>query len=423
MRKACGFAVTLALLVSLVLISGDVRAGSPVGGTFLIHDDTNYVNEAQPSIAYNSQDHEYFVVWEAGYADAADPYNPDYYEIWGRRVSSDGTPLGSAFRISPAAQGSNPDVAYSSAANGYLVVWEHDPDVYGQRISASGAHQGSAFILAHGTSGTSFSDQPAVAYGSVADRYLVAWRYGVDATGDTGIWVRSIMSDGSADGGTVPVRDLNNILVPEEPDLAYNRSRNEFLVVWQETPGAGDWDIYGRRIAMSGGTTALATAFGIGTSGNDDTEPAVAAVPTVPTAGQYLVTWQTNQDIQARTVSGSEALGTVRDLANTGWGEYRPAVAGCESTHQFLAVWTWVPVITPPAMMQVQGRTLALDGAPLHDTTLVGGGQVFDAAVAAGQVCGHLVAFDDNATLGTWSRGIYGQLWGNRVYLPLVMKW
>ena len=43
MRKACGFAVTLALLVSLVLISGDVRAGSPVGGKFLIYDDTSDV--------------------------------------------------------------------------------------------------------------------------------------------------------------------------------------------------------------------------------------------------------------------------------------------------------------------------------------------------------------------------------------------
>jgi len=66
--------------------------------------------------------------------------------------------------------------------------------------------------------------------------------------------------------------------------------------------------------------------------------------------------------------------------------------------------------------------TLALDGAPLHYTTLVGGVQVFDAAVAAGQACGHLVAFDDNATPGVFSRGIYGQLWGNRIYLPLVFR-
>jgi hypothetical protein len=121
-------------------------------------------------------------------------------------------------------------------------------------------------------------------------------------------------------------------------------------------------------------------------------------------------------------VSGSEALGTVHDLAATGWGEYRPAVAGCESTLQFLVVWTWVPVSTPTAVMEVQGRTLALDGVPVQATTYVGGAQVFDAALASGQACGHFVAFDDNATFGAWSRGIYGRPWGNYVYLPLVMR-
>lgn len=414
MRNACGYAITLALLVSLVLISADVQAGMPVGGKFLIYDNTG-VSEALPSIAYNSQNHEYLVVWEAEYAGPI-------WEIWGRRVSMNGAPLGSAFRISPDNQGSNPDVAYSSAANEYLVVWEHGTGVYGQRVSASGTPQGSVINIAVGLSGTGSCDQAAVAYGSVADRYLVTYRYSLVADGSSGIWANSIQSDGDLDPGSLLVHDHSNTLLPEQPDVAYNRSRNEFLVVCQQTFGPGDRDIYGRRVAMSGGAAPLGIAFGITTSNNDDTVPAVTAVPTVPTAGQYLVTWQTNQDIQARTVAGTETLGALRDLANTGWGEYRPAAAGCESTHQFLAVWTWVPVVTPQAMMQVQARTLALDGAPLQDTTLVGGGQVFDASVAVGPACGYLVAFDDNATLGSFTRGIYGQLWGNRIYLPLVFR-
>ena len=172
---------------------------------------------------------------------------------------------------------------------------------------------------------------------------------------------------------------------------------------------------------MAGGASALGSAFNITISANDDIAPAVTAVPTVPDAGQYLVTWQTNQDIRARAVAGDEVLGTQFNLANTGWGEYRPAAAGCESNHQFLVVWTWVPVVTPPALMQVQGRTLALDGTPLHDTTFVGGGQVFDVTLATGPACGHLIAFDDNATFGSFTRGIYGQLWGNRIYLPLAL--
>jgi hypothetical protein len=427
MRKAFGFAGTLALLASLVLITGGVQAGSPIGSIFLIYDDTNFVSEAHPSVAYNSQDHEYLVVWEAAYLDPGNPFaSPLYYEIWGRRVSGSGAPLGSAFRISPAHQGSSPDVAYSSAANEYLVVWAHDVGIWGQRVSASGALEGSVIGIAGGASGFSTCDQPAVAYGSVADRYLVTFRYTLIGAGSTGIWVNSIHSNGNPDGSSVEVHAHSTTLLPEEPDVAYNRSRNEFLVVCQQTLGASNRDIYGRRVEMSSGATPMGTAFSITNLSHDETVPAVAAVPTVPTAGQYLVTWQTHEsflaDIQARTVSGSEALGTVHDLAATGWGEYRPAVAGCESTYQFLAVWTWVPVPGTNAVMEVQGRTLALDGAPLHATTYVGGVQVFDAAVAAGQACGHLVAFDDNATPGDTTRGIYGRLWGNLVYLPLVMR-
>jgi hypothetical protein len=73
-------------------------------------------------------------------------------------------------------------------------------------------------------------------------------------------------------------------------------------------------------------------------------------------------------------------------------------------------------------MFEIQGRTLALDGSLLSDTTLIGGRQVFDSAVVAGPVGDFLVAFDDNETFGTLSRGIYGRLWGNRLYLPLLIR-
>jgi hypothetical protein len=152
----------------------------------------------------------------------------------------------------------------------------------------------------------------------------------------------------------------------------------------------------------------------------------VAAIPTIPNEGQYLVAWESDEgvdsDIEARAVSWDETLGDWRYLADTAWGEHRPAVAGSESNDRFLVTWTWVPVITPPAMMQVQAKTLALDGTPLHDTALVGGGQVFDSAVAAGPTGDFLITFDDNEVLGTSSRGIYGRLWGNRIYLPLVVR-
>ena len=46
----------------------------------------------------------------------------------------------------------------------------------------------------------------------------------------------------------------------------------------------------------------------------------------------------------------------------------------------------------------------------------------YEAAIAAGPSGDFLIAFDDNEVFGTSSRGIYGWLWGNRAYLPGVLR-
>ena len=409
-------------LLLLILLPGalNVSAGSPIGGRFLIYDDT-LVNEALPALAYNSQRHEFLVVWEA------ETIATSAHEVWGRRVSAYGAPLSAAFRIS--AEGSAPDVAYNSATNEFLVVWHHDRAVLGQRITALGALQGAAFSIATGFSIVLTScNQPAVTYASTANRYLVVFRFENMLNGGSAIKARSYLADGAPDGASFDITAYNESTDPEQPAVAYNRSRDEALVAWQETyPSTGDLDILARRVAFTGGAAPLDVPFYIISTTTDELLPAVAAIPTTPDQGQYLVTYQVdpdtiNHDIAARTVSGTGVVGAQHALANTGWSELRPSVAGCEGNRQFFVTWVWIPVSTPPAMMQVQARSLALDGAPLHATTTVAGGQVFDAAVAAGAACNLLIAFDDNATFGSFTRGIYGQHWGERVYLPLVMR-
>lgn len=421
MKKGYRFAFTLIVLASLATISSIAYAGVPLGpDRFLIQNDGG-VSEVESSSAYNPDRQEYLVVWQAA-------------EIWGRRVSSGGALLGPAFRISPTGEGTSPDVAYSTAAEEYLVVWDNGvEDVRAQRVSDLGTLQGGVINVAIGYVPPPgfdgyYYDQPAVAYASTSDRYLVVFRYRRDSDNSSGIIGQVLTSSGGLDGSGHLVSQQSSTLLPEQPDVAYNRSRNEFLIVWQEMVGS-DIDIYGRRFKLTGGAGSLDPEFYIGNMLSiDEIAPAVAAIPTMPTEGQYLVAWEsdegTDSNITARTVSWDGTLGAWRYLADTPWGEYRPAVAGSESNDQFLVTWTWIPVITPPAMMQVQAKTLALDGTPLHDTTLVGGGQVLDSAVAAGPTGDYLVTFDDNDVFGSPSsdRGIYARLWGNRVYLPLVVR-
>src|SRR5690554_1140112 len=72
-------------------------------------------NENWPTVAYNSSDNEYLVVWQD------EDTSPT--SIFGQFLDADGNILGSSFLI---ANGANPAVAYSVDDNGYLVVWEQE---------------------------------------------------------------------------------------------------------------------------------------------------------------------------------------------------------------------------------------------------------------------------------------------------------
>lgn len=414
----------IALVLELVAVAAflvaptPAIAGDPIGGRFVIRNDGG-VPEVNPAVAYNGQRQEYLVVWQNEWAANKD--------VYGQRVTRDGQLVGPWFAISPAGgERYNPDVAYNSQDDEYLVVWEQwwgtQLVISGQRVSSTGQLLGNEFNIAD--TYDYYYSEPQVGYASTSDRYLVV--FGYDWLGSRGVQARDYYWNGSNNvlGSTFDIVPTTATDAPEQQDLAYNRSRNEFLVVWQQMWAPDDHDIHGRRVKMTGGVGTQGAAFSIATSANDEVAPTVAAIPTVPGAGQYLVAWEggsgTNRDIQARTVAGDGTLGAFRILADTAWSENSPAVAGCESDQQFIAVWVWIPVITPPAMMQVQGRTLALDGTPLDGTRTVGGGQVFEVAVAAGPVGDFLMAFDDSEVIGISNRGIYGWLWGNRVYLPLV---
>lgn len=413
MRKRHRLTIMVMLLAALLMVSTTANAGSPVGSErFLIYNDPGSTDEQEPAVAYNTQQSEYLVVWEGN-------------GIWGQRIAASGGLMGSAFQISTG--GYSPDVTYNNTANQYLVVWQTDEDVVAQRLSDSGASVGSFIYVGVGDSSSGYYyDQPAVVYASTSDRYLFVYRYHQTSDGGSIIWAESYQTNGTWDTDFT-ITTYSTTEKPERPDVAYNRSRNEFLIVWQKTVGS-DVDVYARLAKMTGGAGTQGGEFYVAATGYDEIGPAVAAIPTVVNQGQYLVAWESDDgvdtDVGTMTVSwDGTAAATYYFVAQTGWGENSPAVAGCESNQEFLVTWTWVPVITPPAMLEVQAKTLDINGVPIETLPVtVGGGQVFDSAVAAGSAGDFLVAFDDNETFATYSRGIYGRMWGTRIYLPLVLK-
>lgn len=232
-----------------------------------------------PSVTYNHGSNNYLVVWNG---DDTTPGNNES-EVFGQTLASNGIETGTNdFRISSMGNdGDTTMAAYeaslisSTNANEFLVVWYGDDttdeefEVYGQRISAEGTELGSDdfHISDMGPDGnTTFSAYfPSVAYDSYSNAYLVTW-HGVDSV--PGIDDREIFGQRlSADGSEIGTNDFrisnmgpdgNASYSAYTPKVTYNSGAEEFLTVWNATGGdfaSNEYEIYGQRLASDGAET------------------------------------------------------------------------------------------------------------------------------------------------------------------------
>ena len=119
--------------------------------------------DRNPAVAYNSQSHEYLVVWIQSEPAAMGP-------LMGQRLSESGSALGSAFTIESYVSGTA-SVAYNAAQNEFLVAYEYgiapDIGISGQRLSASGTETGSRITL------MAIGKQPKLLYNSLSGNDLL----------------------------------------------------------------------------------------------------------------------------------------------------------------------------------------------------------------------------------------------------------
>jgi hypothetical protein len=297
-----------------------------------------------PDVAYNSNFDEYLVVWKG------------YKEIWGRRVSSRGEPLGTEFQIAtgPTAGDGGPKVAYDAWRNRYLVVWGRWAEgglayhMYGRFITWNGPSASWPAFVIDTSRPARTPYYYAVAHAYTQDEYLVVWPARPSASAPLAVTGRRVKADGSGFAGGPFWITSHTSDNRQNPDVAYNLYRNEYLVVCDDYSKVNE-DIYGVRLAGTG-TVLGGGEFVIAGWPGDELEPAVAACHT---EDQYLAAWHGQQiaegtgGIYARLMSGTGTSSIVKNIVHYSWLEnHMPVDVACGVTDlptedpRYLVVWT-----------------------------------------------------------------------------------
>jgi len=285
-----------------------------VGENFRVSGAAATKDDEDPAVAYNPVTDQFLVVWRDGRNSATRGR-----DIYGQLVAGDGSKVGYNFRISGAAAldgETMPAAAFNPATGGYMVVWAdlrkretRGVDIYGQMISPDGSRDGYNFRVSVDAA-TGDESQPALAFNSVSDQFLVVWS---DSRGpgfsESEVYGRRIKANGQPKGDEFKIS--NDGFIDEEswPAVAYNPASNQYLVTWQVVhwQATVSSDIYGQRVKGSG--RLAGSSFRISGDGVTSRvwDPEVVANPA---NNEYLVVWEDQRN------------GVVGDINVTGWNIY-----------------------------------------------------------------------------------------------------
>jgi phosphoribosylformylglycinamidine (FGAM) synthase PurS component len=267
-----------------------------------------------PAVAFGGTN--YLVVWQDVRSDSS-------HDIYGARVSVEGEvldPEGIAITVAANRQGWP---AVASDGTNCLVVWNDrrsgSEDIYGARVSAEGE------VL--DPEGMNISVAPDDQYGCKVEfgggNYLVVW-YDYRLGTLPHIFGARVSADGEVldpEGIAIMIARRGEM----SPDVAFDGTN--FFVVWQDWR-YGTSDIFGAGVSTEG-TVLDPDGVAITISSGDQLVPAVAFDGT-----HYLVVWESKwwviPDIYGARVTTQRQLVTPQPLviSTAPYGQYCPALAG-----------------------------------------------------------------------------------------------
>ena len=371
-KSACLAVVTALLMLGVGVASAALQpVGNPVRISNMGEDGDPSGLASSPAIAYNPVAKNYLVVWEG--RDAA----PDYpQEIFGQLLSTDGAEIGSDFRISGANDNGvssrfprQPAVAFNLQTNEYLVVWSGDElaepnevEIFAHRVNAAGTEEGMDFQVSNVGLPVSVGrgpGNPAIAYNSKDNEYLVSWEE-PRANLDIEIRGQRLSASGTPMGTGMQISNPNHAAGSNfafEPSIAYNSQDNEYLVGWHANGpmlSADEFEIFGQRLSAAG--VEQGGDFRISTTGSDgdpDRSGSASAIAYNSKDNEYLVSWSADalataaeyeifgQRLSAAGVEqgGDFRISTTGSDGDVGRGAFYSTIAYDLEDNEYLVGW------------------------------------------------------------------------------------
>jgi hypothetical protein len=303
-----------------------------------------------PDVAFNASEAEYLVVWMQDVSG-----NGSQYEIWGKIVAWDGSYRKPEFRIAsgPGRTFRVPRVVWNNNRNQYLVVWSAADTTTGLPKEVA-----SVLIDRHGNKGSvtilttsTMPQQPDVAYGWSTDQYLVVFVSYNAATTSNDIYGLLVSSDNAVVSPPGVISIYSGAKHQNRPRVASD-GQGDYVVIWEHEYLPGDNDIYARMVDKNG---TVDGGYGHRTSSQDQTSPAIAASSNA--THEYVAVWQ-RATPTGQVLDGLHWAGGLLQLFPVTGGEFGQAASPAvvfNRPHYFFA-WEGDSPGDPTVPNQIHGR-------------------------------------------------------------------
>lgn len=290
-----------------------------------------------PNVAYSPAHRVYLAVWE-------NLWSTGKHDIYGRLIYPNGQ-MGQEFIVSSGANYSKqPDVAYDSVNDIFLVIWSYDYygdgsdfDIYARAIPWNGPNSSDTpFWIDQSGSSTS---KPRLVYAPDLEEFLVVWKVEGDSPAISGAFFEYERM------GKWPIPISSGPELRDFPDVTYNQTSHEFVVVWDEDTGRDymDLDIYAIRLNVNGQPLGLGEFVVSNLYKQNEQHPSVAACAA---GNEVFFVWQqqvnqvsTDDNIFGRLMHFNGVLDQIYGVEGTTLRQQYPHIRCNPSGDTYFLVW------------------------------------------------------------------------------------